>query len=361
MSSASCSRISNVKLFWCYILTFITSVLVRCDLDVPMKNGVVTDDSLLHRSLATIIHLSGKGAKVILAAHRGTPTGSGYDAQLSMGPVAARLSELLGREVPLIPDCVGLSVGRGVAEMAPGGVVLLENLRFYVEEGTNDEDFVKNLASQTDIFVHDAFSAAGHSLASTEGVASVVPLAVCGLALKKELDFLQHAVQEPVRPFVAIVSGSELSSQEALFTRLLHKVDKLVVSGAVSSAFLKARGENIPGSVVVDEDQLGVAKRLDQLAAQRSVPVLTCGSADTIQSAVNDAKTVLWVDGDNTFEYSDATAHAMAAVTEQGAVTVVVANSAPAAKVSHVSVCDKNALELLNGNEILSIASLNNF
>lgn len=348
-------------------------MLVRCDLDVPLQDGAITDDSLLERSLPTIQHLASKGAKVVIAAHLGQPAGTGYEKQYSMASVAERLSTLLGQAVTLIPDCVGVSVGRGVSEMSPGDVVLLENLRYYAGEKSNDEEFARSLAAQADVFVNDAVDLVHLAHASTSGVARVLPVAVSGLALKNELDFLQQAVQVPARPFVAVISGDQLAPEVAFFETLLHKADKVVVGGKMAAAFLLARGATSGGidggAVAMDAEQVSAAQRLDRVAAARSVSILL-QSDETLQSSFSDAKTVLWASTDaSVCADSDAVARAMASISGHGAVNVVAGASVASVvkeaglvgKMSHISANSDKTFEFLKGAILPGVAALNNF
>lgn len=217
-------------------------VFVRVDFNVPLEKGVITDDTRIRGAIPTIKYLTDKGAKVLLASHLGRPKG-GYEEKFSLAPVVPRLSELLGQPVTLVPDCIGVSVGAALSKTKEGDVLLLENVRFYPEEEKNDATFAAKLAANADVYVNDAFGTAHRAHGSTEGAAKFLTPAVAGFLLQKELDFLQGAVDVPVRPFAAIVGGSKVSSKITVIETLLNKVDKLVLGGGMVFTFLKARGK----------------------------------------------------------------------------------------------------------------------
>jgi phosphoglycerate kinase len=233
-------------------------VFVRADFNVPLKDGKITDDTRIRGAIPTIKYLSEKGAKVMLSSHLGRPKG-GYEAKFSLAPVTPRLSELLGKNVNLVPDCIGISVQAAVSDMADGDVVLLENSRFYPEEEKNDPAFAAKLAANCDIFVNDAFGTAHRAHGSTEGIAKFCDTAVAGFLLQKELDYLQGAVDEPKRPFAAIVGGSKVSSKISVIEAMLSKVDKLILGGGMVFTFLKANGVKV-GNSLVEDDQLELGK-----------------------------------------------------------------------------------------------------
>ena len=199
----------------------------------------------------------------------GRPKG-GYEAKFSLAPCATRLSELLGKPVPLVPDCIGISVGAALSKMKEGDVALLENVRFYPEEEANDAEFAKKLAANADLFVNDAFGTAHRAHGSTAGVTAFLKPSVSGFLLQKELVYLQGAVEVPKRPFAAIVGGSKVSSKISVIESLLAKVDKLVLGGGMVFTFLKARGYSV-GKSLVEDDQLELAKKLEKIAADKGV------------------------------------------------------------------------------------------
>ena len=220
-------------------------VLVRCDFNVPLKDGVITDENRLVGALPTIKYLIENGAKVILCSHLGK------DASKSLAPVAVRLSEMLGKEVVFARDeeVVGENARKAVADMKDGDVVLLENTRCRKEETKNGEELSKELASLCDIYVNDAFGTAHRAHSSTVGVTNYVDTAVCGYLIQKELKFLGEAVNNPVRPFVAILGGSKVSDKIAVINNLLEKVDTIIIGGGMAYTFLKAQGYEIGTSL----------------------------------------------------------------------------------------------------------------
>merc|ERR1719380_355060 len=245
------------------------TVLVRCDLNVPLDGKTITDDTRIRASVPTVKYLMDKGAKVLLASHLGRPK-NGPEDKFSLGPVAPRLTELLGKEVVMAPDCIGDGVAACVDSMADGDVMLLENTRFYKEEEKNVPEFAEKLAANADLFVNDAFGTAHRAHGSTEGVTKYLDTSVAGFLLQKELDYLDGAVSEPVRPFAAIVGGSKVSSKIGVIESLMEKVDKIVIGGGMVFTFLKARGLET-GSSLVEEDQLDLAKKLEALAKEKGI------------------------------------------------------------------------------------------
>ena len=227
-------------------------VLVRCDLNVPLADGVIGDDTRIRASLPTIQHLVKEGAQVTLCSHLGRPK-DGPEDKFSLKPVSARLSELLGKEVKLANDCIGDSVASLVGGMSDGDVTLLENTRFYKEETKNDPGFVEKLAAPFDMFVNDAFGTAHRAHASTEGVTKFLSPAVSGFLLAKELEYLDGAVANGERPLAAIVGGSKVSSKITVLEALLDKADKVVIGGGMVFTFLKAQGKATGSSLVEDE------------------------------------------------------------------------------------------------------------
>ncbi|MCW3058180.1 MAG: phosphoglycerate kinase [Capsulimonas sp.] len=235
-------------------------VLVRVDFNVPQdETGAITDDRRIRAALPTIEYLIGKNARVILASHLGRPKG-GPEPKYSLAPVAARLGELIHKSVPLAPDCVGEAVKTQVNAVADGDVLLLENVRFHPEEEKNDPAFATELASLAEIFVNDAFGTAHRAHASTEGVAHHLP-AVAGFLLKKELDYLGDNVNNPKRPFVAILGGAKVKDKISVIEALLPKVDTLIIGGGMAYTFFKAQGKEI-GKSLLDAGNVEFAKRL---------------------------------------------------------------------------------------------------
>jgi phosphoglycerate kinase len=246
-------------------------VLVRVDFNVPMKEGVITDDTRIRAARPTIELLVDQGARVVLASHLGRPDGRVVE-QLRMAPLAARLEELLGRPVATTDDCIGLQVAKRVERLRPGEVLLLENLRFHPEEEADDPAFAAALAANADAFVNDAFGTAHRSHASTVGVARLLP-AYAGLLMEREVTALSDLLQAPQRPFVAILGGAKVSDKLGVISRLLSHVDMLVLGGGMANTFLLAEGFEVGWSLteprLVDE-----ARQILVSAAARGVPIV---------------------------------------------------------------------------------------
>ena len=375
-------------------------VLVRCDFNVPLKDGVITDENRLVGALPTIKYLVENGAKVILCSHLGK------DASKTLAPVAVRLSEMLGKEVVFARDeeVVGENARKAVADMKDGDVVLLENTRCRKEETKNGEELSKELASLCDIYVNDAFGTAHRAHSSTVGVTNYVDTAVCGYLIQKELKFLGEAVNNPVRPFVAILGGSKVSDKIAVINNLLEKVDTIIIGGGMAYTFLKAQGYEI-GTSLVEEEKVEYAKEMMEKAKAKGVklllpidnavadkfadvaPVITEDAnipegfmgldigPKTIEeyvNTVNASKTIVWNGPMGVFEFENfangtlAVAKAMAALTD--ATTVIGGGDSAAAvnqlgfgdKMTHVSTGGGASLEFLEGKELPGIVALDN-
>ncbi|CAD5926493.1 phosphoglycerate kinase [Planktothrix agardhii] len=377
-------------------------VLVRVDFNVPLDNGSITDDTRIRAALPTIQDLTSKGAKVILTSHFGRP--KGVDESLRLTPVAARLSELLGKPVKKFDDCIGDEVTQAVAAMENGDVAVLENVRFYAEEEKNDPEFAKQLASVADLYVNDAFGTAHRAHASTEGVTHHLP-SVAGYLIEKELKFLQGAIEEPKRPLAAIVGGSKVSSKIGVIEALLDKCDKLLLGGGMIFTFYKARGLNV-GKSLVEEDKLELARELEAKAKQKGVAFLLPtdvivadkfapdaeaktvsineipdgwmgldigpDSVKVFQDALGDCKTVIWNGPMGVFEFekfaagTKAIALTLADLTKTGAITIIGGGDSVAAveqlnlgeQMSHISTGGGASLELLEGKVLPGIAAL---
>src|SRR5579859_2479122 len=235
-------------------------VLVRVDFNVPLdEQQQITDDTRIRAALPTLTYLLEHGAAVILMSHLGRPDGQRVE-KLILKPVGDRLAQLLGRPVKLAPDCVGAETERMAQALRPGEVLLLENLRFHKEEEKNNSDFARQLAGLGQVYVNDAFGTAHRAHASTEGIAHILP-GYAGFLMEKELDYLGSALENPKRPFVAIIGGAKISDKIGVLNRLLHLADALLIGGAMANTFLKAQGHNV-GASLVEDDKLDEARRI---------------------------------------------------------------------------------------------------
>lgn len=265
-------------------------VLVRVDFNVPLKNGEITDETRIQAALPTIQYLLGQNAKVVLCSHLGRPKGE-FKPEFSLAPVARRLQGLLPNKVTFATDVVGKSADEAVANMKDGEVVLLENLRFHKEETKNDPEFAKKLASYGDIYVDDAFGAVHRAHVSTAAVADYLP-AVAGFLIEKELQFLGNAVENPVRPFVAILGGAKIADKIGVIENLFNKVDSLIIGGGMANTFLAAEGIDMKNSLV-DQDSIETAKELLKKANTLGVKILLPSDVVAADKFDNDAKTVM--------------------------------------------------------------------
>ncbi len=244
--------------------------LVRVDVNVPLDaNKNVTDDTRIQAIIPTVKFLQEKGVKIILAAHLGRPKGE-KNMEFTLAPVAKKLSEVLGEDVLFITDCIGDIAKEGISKLKDGQVALLENIRFYKEEEKNDSEFAKKLAELADFYVNDAFGAAHRAHASTEGVAHLLHPAVSGLLMEKELECLGGALNNPQRPFTAIVGGAKVSTKIGVLENLLDKVDNLIVGGGMTYTFVKAEGYSV-GNSICEDDQIETAKKIVEKAKEKSV------------------------------------------------------------------------------------------
>ncbi len=265
-------------------------VLVRCDFNVPLdENRNITDDTRIVGALPTIKYLIENGAKVILCSHMGKPKGE-PKPELSLAPVAKALSEKLGKDVIFAADdnVVGENAKKAVAEMKEGDVVLLENTRYRAEETKNIDDFSKDLASLADVFVNDAFGTAHRAHCSNVGVTKYLPVAACGYLIQKEIEFLGNAVNNPVRPLVAVLGGSKVSSKISVINNLLEKVDTLIIGGGMAYTFMKALGEEV-GDSLLEADYLDYAKEMMAKAEEKGVKLLIPVDTVVAQEFSNDA------------------------------------------------------------------------
>lgn len=377
--------------------------LVRCDFNVPLKDGKITDENRLVGAMPTIKYLIENGARVILCSHLGKPKGEAKP-ELSLAPVAARLSEMLGQEIVFAADAnvVGENAKKAVAQMKDGDVVLLENTRYRKEETKNEEGYSKELASLAEIFVNDAFGTAHRAHCSTVGAGQFLEERVCGYLIQKELDFLGSAVEKPVRPFLAILGGAKVSDKLGVINNLLEKVDTLIIGGGMAYTFIKALGHEI-GTSLLEEDKVAYAKEMMDKAQAKGVKLLlpvdvvyadrfaedaqphitegrdipaNCMGLDIgpktrelFAKAVKESKTVVWNGPMGVFEFENfangtkAIAQAMADV---DATTIIGGGDSAAAvnqmgfgdKMSHISTGGGASLEFLEGKELPGIVAL---
>ena len=376
-------------------------VIVRCDFNVPQdENGNITDDKRIVAALDTIKYLLGNRAAVILCSHLGRPKGE-FKMKYSLEPVAKRLSELLGIEVKMADDVIGESAKSMAAALQPGECMLLQNVRFHKEEEKNDSAFAKELASMAEIYVNDAFGTAHRAHASTAGIADYLP-AVCGFLIQKEISIMGKALDDPKRPFIAILGGAKVSDKIGVINNLIEKCDTIIIGGGMAYTFIKAQGKSI-GTSLCEEDKLDLANELIKKAADKGVQLLlpvdtVCAdhfAADakpeifaageipagmmgldigpkTIElfaGAVKDAGTVIWNGPMGVFEFdafatgTEAVAKAIAA---SGAISIIGGGDSAAAveklgyadKMSHISTGGGASLEFLEGLELPGIACL---
>ena len=376
-------------------------VLVRCDFNVPLdadKN--ITDETRINAALPTIKYLLDNGAAVILCSHLGKPKGV-VNAKYSLAPVAKSLSDKLGFEVKLAPDCVGDEVKAMAAALEPGKAILLENLRFHAEEEANDAAFAKELADLAEIYVSDAFGTVHRAHASTAGVAAYLP-AVAGFLIGKELDFLGNAVENPERPFLAILGGAKVKDKIGVIDNLIEKVDTLIIGGGMAYTFMKAQGGSI-GDSLVDDERLQDALRFIDKAKAKGVKLLlpvdtviadafegytaikNCKAGEVpdgwqgldigpetvklFSDAVKEAKTIVWNGPMGVFENPDFAKGTLAVATamaESNTITIIGGGDSAAAvnqmglgdKMSHISTGGGASLEFLEGKALPGVACL---
>ena len=378
-------------------------VIARVDFNVPLdENGNITDDKRIRAALPTIRHIIDQGASLILVSHLGRPK-EGPDPKYSMKPAAKRLSELLGKEVKLAADVIGPDAKAKAAALKPGEILMLENVRFHKEETKNDPAFAKELASMADIYVNDAFGTAHRAHASTAGIADYLP-AVSGFLIKKELDIMGKALENPERPFVAILGGAKVSDKIGVIESLLDKVDTLIIGGSMAYTFFAAKGYSV-GASKYEADKVDLAASLLAKAEEKGVKLLlpvdnVVGkefdpntetkivesdsipdgwmgldigpkSIELFTEAVKDAKTVVWNGPVGVFEFEKfavGTRKIAEALTSTSAVTIVGGGDSAAAveqsgfadKITHISTGGGASLEFLEGKELPGVAAINN-
>ncbi len=381
-------------------------VLVRVDFNVPLDENLnITDDTRITESLPTIKKIISEGGKAILMSHLGRPKG-GPNPKYSLKPAAKRLSELLGKDVKLAPDCIGTETKAMVDAMKNGEVLILENVRFHPEEEKNDPEFAKQLAELGDVYINDAFGSAHRAHASTEGITKYIKICAAGYLMQKELDYLGGAISNPKRPYVAILGGSKISGKIDVINNLLDKVDTLIVGGGMAFTFYKAEGKEI-GTSLLEAEKIDLAKEVLNNAKKSGVKFLlpvdvvvasefkndspsSVVSVDKIpadkmgldigpetvklfSAEIANAKTVVWngpmgvFEMDNFAKGTNAIAQALADATAKGAITVIGGGDSAAAitkaglkeKVSHVSTGGGASLEFLEGKVLPGVVALN--
>ncbi|MGB9440798.1 MAG: phosphoglycerate kinase [Desulfobacterales bacterium] len=380
-------------------------VLMRVDFNVPLEDGKVANDKRIQAALPTIRYIVEKGGKLILMSHLGRPKGSRV-AEMSLKPCVAVLSRLFGKDVTFVDDCIGEAVETAANGLNAGDVLLLENLRYYKEETDNDSGFAGKLAKLGDMYVNDAFGTAHRAHASTEGVTHFLDQCAAGYLMVKELDYLGRVMENPARPFVAILGGAKISGKIDVITNLLPKVDKVIIGGGMAYTFFKARGLEI-GRSLLEADKVAYAKEILAQGGDKIVLPVDCmvtdffdfnarkigtlkevsadaippdwesldigsKSIETFRAVLENAKTVIWNGPMGVFEIDEtargtyAIAELLAQVTAKGATTVIgggdsasaVNKAGVAAKVSHVSTGGGASLEFIEGKTLPGVAAL---
>lgn len=380
-------------------------VLVRVDFNVPLEGGRVANDNRIRAALPTIRYVIENGGKLILMSHLGRPKGQRVP-EMSLEPCAPVLSELLGGGVIFVNDCIGVDVDLAVGRLSAGEVLLLENLRYYDEETQNDAEFARKLAAHGDVYVNDAFGTAHRAHASTEGVTRHVETCAAGYLMMKELEYLGRVMERPERPFVAVLGGAKISGKIDVISNLLPKVDRIIIGGGMAYTFFKAKGMEI-GRSLLEEDKIDIADEILQQGGDRIVLPVDCTitdrfdfgartvgelkevdagaipadwesldigtrTIDRFQSALADAKTVVWNGPMGVFEIEEtargtyAIARLLADLTDRGAVTVIGGGDSAAAvdkagvadRVSHVSTGGGASLEFMEGKVLPGVAAL---
>jgi phosphoglycerate kinase len=375
---------------------------IRVDFNVPIKNGTIGDDTRIRASLPTIQHAIAQNAIVILASHLGRPKGK-PNAEYSLRPVAGRLSELIGKPVAFADDCIGEPAKSVIAKASPGDVILLENLRFHADEEKNDPGFATQLAELSDVYVNDAFGSAHRAHASTEGIVHVVKEKAAGFLMAKEIEYLSRVLENPDRPFVAILGGAKVSDKLEVIENLIPRVQALLVGGAMAYTFFKARGIPV-GKSLVEDDLLDQAREIERRAADQGIrfelpvdhvvaPKLEAGAPaetlavgdpaigdrmgldigpKTVQSyrdVIRGAKTVIWNGPMGVFEidaFANGTIEVAKAVAAVNGTTVIgggdsiaaVAKAGVTDTITHISTGGGASLEFLGGRKLPGVEAL---